>query len=207
MVNLQPFESFIEKRRKMEEKNGRVFPDDNDLAIGGIRRLKAAMLVFDIVDSSSYSIDDFIEYLSPFLHTCFHAVNSNSGIVDKYTGDGAMISFCGSGMSEKDSCKFAIETALDISEIAYLIKKNYNFPEIEVRIGIDYGPIKVERMGVRGKTQLIIVEHTATIAKRLEEIGNEVEFDKHSTIMLGHDVYYNLSEKRKGFCSRHNPSK
>ena len=205
MVNLQPLESFLEKRKRIKEENGLEFPDDTDIAIGGVRNLESAMLVFDVAKSSDYSDNDFVEYISPFLHTCFHIVNEKKGIVDKYTGDGALVSFCGKGITEDESCKYAIETALEISDLAHELTKNYNFPVINVRIGIDFGPIKVERIGVRGKTQLIVIGSPAVSAKRLEEIGKEISFNAHSTIFIGYDVRYNLSEKRKGFCSRYTP--
>lgn len=208
MVNLQPLDAFLEKRRKQGEEEGRVFPNDTDVAIAGVRKLEAAMLVFDIANSSKYSADDFVENISPFLHTSFHIINDHDGIVDKYTGDGAMVSYCGTGMTSENACEYALETALDISKLLSILVKDYNFPEINLRIGIDYGPIKVERIGVRGKTHLIIVGHTANMAKKLEEIGSEVEFDQHSTIIVGYDTYHNLSKKSKEeLCKRYYPKK
>lgn len=198
MVNYQTLESFLEKRKSVKEENKTKFPEDNEVALGGVRNLNVAILVLDIADSSKFSSDDFIKYLSPFLHMVFHIVHENGGVVDKYTGDGAMISFCGDNISPKESCEKAIISAYNIADLAYKLKKEYEFPNIKIRIGLDYGDIKVERIGVRGKTHLIIVGATATIAKRLETLGKEIEYDQNATIMIGYDVYHNFTEERKG---------
>lgn len=203
MVNYQTLESFLEKRKSVKEENRKKFPNDEEIALGGVRNLNAAILVLDIADSSKFSSKNFIKYLSPFLHMVFHIVNDNNGIVDKYTGDGAMISFCGDTTSSEEACENAIVCAYNIADLAHKLNKNYDFREINVRIGLDYGSIKVERIGVRGKTQLIIVGTTATIAKRLESIGKELDYDQNATIMLGHDIFHNFSETRKEISKQH----
>lgn len=204
MVDLQPFESFLDKRKKQGESKGLVFPENSDVAIGGVRKLNAAMLVFDIAESSKYTDQEFVDYISPFLHQAFHIVNNHNGIVDKYTGDGAMISYCDKGMSDQKACIKALETALDLTKITEILIKKYSFPKISIRIGIDFGPIKVERIGVRGKTELIIVGSSATSAKRLETLGKLIDYHHNSTICIGYDIYYNLSDKRKKFCKELN---
>src|SRR5271157_2582596 len=118
-----------------------------------------------------------------------------------------MISFCGTGMTDEQACKKALRAAVEISDLAYSLTIKYNFPTISVRIGIDFGSIKVERVGVRGKTQIIIIGSPATTAKRLETIGKSMQFVKNSTICIGYDIYYNLDEKDKKMCEKIDPSK
>jgi len=197
MVNYQVLDSFLEKRRKQGIKPGYVMPEDTDIAIGGVRELKATMLLFDIAQSTKFRDKDFIDYVSPFIHTAFHIANTENGMVNEYTGDGALVSFCGKEITEEDACGYAVTTAVEISDLAHKLQSKYSFPTINVRIGIDFGKIQVERIGVRGKTQLILAGSPATTAKRLETLGKEVDFDMNSTILFGYDVYHNLSEKRK----------
>lgn len=207
MVNYQALESFLTKRKNQGEENGLVFPENSDIAIGGVRKLNAAIMVFDIVGSSNYSDQEFIDYISPFLHMAFHIVNEQGGIVDKYTGDGAMISFCDKDMSDEEACEKSLRTALYISQLLADLNQNYGFPKIYGRIGLDFGKINVERIGVRGKTQLIIVGISATCAKRLESTGKQFEnYDQYTTICIGYDFYNNLDNSENKFFERFSPT-
>ena len=200
MVNYQALDSFLAKRENQGEAKGFVFPENSDIAIGGVRKLKAAIMVFDIADSSKYTDQEFIDYISPFLHMVFHIVNEQGGIVDKYTGDGAMISFCDKGMSDQQACEKCLKTALYISKLLIDLNQKYGFPKIYGRIGLDFGNISVERIGVRGKTQLIIVGLSATCAKRLESTGKQFEYYYHNTkICIGYDFYHNLNDSENEF--------
>jgi class 3 adenylate cyclase len=96
----------------------------------------------------------------------------------------------------------AITTALEISDLVYNLNKKYNFPGINVRLGLDFGPIIVERIGVRGKSELIIVGASAISAKKLESIGKSLDFIQNTTISLGCDFYHNLSSQYKDVCKQ-----
>ena len=195
-------EQFLEKRRKHPEESGRKVPvDTNQLATGGIRNVDAAVLVIDVVDSkqmmSQLGEEKYIEWLGLALHCFFHCVDDFDGSIDKYTGDGAMVSF--SLGSKEERCQNSLECALKISEILneilnpYYLKRNYF--EMNIRIGIDFGPIKTEKIGKKAKSQLIITGSPANTAKILEEKGKDLNnFYQNSKICFGYDILYNLSE-------------
>ena len=196
------FENFLEKRDQHPEEQGRKVPNDiNKLVIGGIKTVKAAILVFDLADSKKtleeLGKEKYLEWLGLALHCFFHCVDDFDGSIDKYTGDGAMVSF--SLGSKEERCQNSLECALKISEILnkilnpYYLKRNYY--EMNIRIGIDFGPIKTEKIGKKAKSQLIITGSPANTAKILEEKGKDLNnFYQNSKICFGYDILYNLSE-------------
>lgn len=67
--------------------------------------------------------------------------------------------------------------------------------KMNIRIGIDFGPIKTEKIGKKAKSQLIITGSPANTAKILEEKGKDLNnFYQNSKICFGYDILYNLSE-------------
>ncbi|KKN21057.1 hypothetical protein LCGC14_0929350 [marine sediment metagenome] len=66
---------------------------------------------------------------------------------------------------------------------------------MNVGIGIDYGPIRVEKIGKKALSHLILVGSSANSAKILEQKGKELDFDLYTTICFGYDVLYNLPNK------------
>jgi len=190
---------FLQKRKDHPEESGRKVPvDTNQLATGGIRVVDAPVMVFDIANSQA-SMEKlgkkrYIEWLGIALHCFFHCVDDYKGTIDKYTGDGAMVSF--SLGTREERCINAKECSVKISQILneilnpLYIKKNYKI--MNVRIGIDFGTIRIEKIGKKGKSQLIIVGGAANYAKRLEEKGKELKFDHYTTICFGYDLLYNI---------------
>ncbi|MEJ2249458.1 MAG: hypothetical protein P8Y70_06995 [Candidatus Lokiarchaeota archaeon] len=195
-------DQFLGKRKDHLEESGRKVPvDTNQLAIGGIKVVDAPVMVFDIVNSQ-VSMDQlgkkkYIEWLGMALHCFFHCVDDYDGTIDKYTGVGAMVSF--SLGSKEERCINAKECAVKISQILneilnpYFTEKNYKV--MNVRIRIDFGTIRIEKIGKKGQSQLIIVRGAANYAKRLEEKGKSIDFDQYTTICFGYDLLYNIPKK------------
>lgn len=192
---------FLQKRKDHPEESGRKVPmDTNQLATGGIRAVDAPVMVFDIANSQA-SMEKlgnkrYIEWLGTALHCFFHCVDDYKGTIDKYTGDGAMVSF--SLGTREERCINAKECAVKISQILneilnpLYIQKKYKI--MNVRIGIDFGTISIEKIGKKGKSQLIIVGGAANYAKQLEEKGKELKFDHYTTICFGYDLLYNIKK-------------
>lgn len=195
-------EHFLDKRIDHPEESGRKVPiDRNQLAIGGIRVVDAAVMIFDIVDSNEISKqlgeENFTEWLGLALHCLFHCVDDYDGTIDKYTGDGAMVSF--SLGSKEERCINAKECAVKISQILNEILnphfRQMNYNEMYLRIGIDFGPIRIEKVGKKSKSQLIVIGSPANLAKILENYGKQCDFDQYTTICFGYDILYNLPKK------------
>jgi len=193
---------FLQKRKEHPEESGRKVPvDTNQLATGGIKVVDAAVMLFDIANSkdilNEMGEQRYTEWLGLILHCLFHCVDDYDGTIDKYTGDGAMVSF--SIGSKEQRCINAKECAIKISQILNEILNPYfrdlNYEEVFLRIGIDFGPIRIEKVGKKAKSQLIIIGSPANSAKILEEYGKKCEFDQYTTIIFGYDILFNLPEK------------
>ncbi|MFW9973217.1 MAG: adenylate/guanylate cyclase domain-containing protein [Candidatus Odinarchaeota archaeon] len=193
---------FLQKRKEHPEESGRKVPiDTNQLATGGIKVVDAAVMVFDIAGSKK-ALEDlgnkkYIEWIGMALHLFFHCVDDYQGVIDKYTGDGAMVSFSKGNSNER--CSNALDCACKISEI---LKKILNplyykkqFIPMKLRIGIDFGTIRIEKVGKKGKSHLIIIGGAANYSKLLEDEGRKLKFSQNTTICFGYDVLYNLSKK------------
>jgi len=193
---------FLSSRDKHPEEPGRKVPVDTDqLPLGGVKLVDAAIMVFDIAGSKrsleKLGHQKYVKWLGIALHCFFHCVDDYKGTVDKYTGDGAMISF--SIGSKEQRCVNAKECAIKISQILYKIinpyfeKKSYEI--MNVRIGIDYGPIRIEKVGKKGRTQLVILGVSANSAKELEEWGKKLEFDQYTTVCFGYDLVKTIPKR------------
>lgn len=195
-------DQFLQKRRENPEQSGKKVPIDiTQLATGGIRVVDAPVMVFDIANSKGslekLGNERYIEWVGIGLHCFFHCVDDYKGTIDKYTGDGAMVSF--SLGSKEERCTNALDCAVKISQILneilnpYFTKSNYKV--MNIRIGIDFGTIRIEKIGKKGKSQLIIIGGAANYAKSLEARGKDLKFDHYTTICFGYDLLCNIPKK------------
>ncbi len=193
---------FLSKRKEHPEESGRKVPfERNQLATGGIKVVDSVAMVFDIADSKNVSHklgeEKFTEWIGLALHCFFHCVDDYQGMIDKYTGDGAMASF--SLGTKEERCIKAKDCAVKISQILNDVLnpfyRNNGYNDMFLRIGLDYGPIRIEKVGKKAKSHLIIVGSPANSAKQLEQCGKNLEFDQYTTICIGYDVLYNLPQK------------
>lgn len=102
--------------------------------------------------------------------------------------------------SQKERCQNSLECSLKISELLNKVLNPYfsqrNYKTMKIRMGIDYGPIKIEKIGKKAKSQLIITGSPANSAKVLEEKGKQLQkYYQDATICFGYDILYNLTKK------------
>ena len=112
-------------------------------------KLGLIIMYADLVGSTkmsmTLSIKDLVLLIRAFTHELSNVIERYHGYVLKYSGD-AVISFF--PYVDKDtkynSCKRAIECAKSIieaikKEINSILSEKYNYPELQVKIGIDEG--------------------------------------------------------------------
>ena len=137
---------------------GRVVPDDEDLALGDGRRLNMAVMFLDICGFSSRGMETIEEQdltlrvLNLFFSEMIRIAEDYGGNVEKNTGDGLMIYFNdGEGNPPEKGTKRAIGSALTMmaanTHLITPILRATTTKDIDFRISLDYGPVTIARLG------------------------------------------------------------
>lgn len=136
---------------------GRTPPASEDISIGSARKLRAAILFFDLRDFSGrtgspddQSMKQALELLDVVIPIVMQIVFDFGGYVEKNTGDGIMAIFV-SGEDDEIS-KAALDCAMVIfytlREIVNPHLRTLGILDINARIGIDLGWVLLARIGL-----------------------------------------------------------
>ena len=157
---------------------GRVMPDRDDVTIGSGRQFQLAIMFLDICGFSSrpnwWPEDQkkVVVLMNIFMAEMLSIVKDFEGTYEKNTGDGFMAYFGENERTLEASVKPAIEAALVMHYVNdQLISpwlKVQGIPPVVFRVGIDYGPVTIARVGVHGKeSSLVAIGTSANIANKL----------------------------------------
>ncbi len=191
---------------------GRVVPNQDELAIGTGRSLRAAVLFIDICRFSarpSGTISDqevLLRALNLFFTEMIRVAEEYGGTVEKNTGDGLMAYFeDNAGDPKEQGCKRAVAAALTMMFVNQIllnpILSGWAVDPIEFRVGIDYGLVTIAQLGAaRRFGGLVAIGATANIASKLLNHASSGE------IVIGNDVFLNLPHIWQTHCARHEPT-
>jgi class 3 adenylate cyclase len=157
---------------------GRVMPDRDDVTIGSGRRFQLAVLFLDICGFSlrpNWLADEqksVLTIMNIFMAEMLSITHDFEGTYEKNTGDGLMAYF-GEQETTIGACvKPAVEAAVIMHYVndqlisPWLIKQNIQ--PVKFRVGIDYGPVTIARVGIHGeKSSLVAIGTAANIANKL----------------------------------------
>lgn len=173
--------------------HGRTMPDLSDIAIGSGRRFDVAILFLDIVSFTSLPSGTFGEQervlaiLDVFMAEMMSIVSDHEGIFEKNTGDGLMAYFGTETTSAQESVRHAAEAAVMMHYITDdLINpwlKSEGYREINFRVGIDYGPVTIAKVGLPNTNSFVAIGSSANIANRL------MRLIPYGGIAIGNEVY------------------
>jgi adenylate cyclase len=184
---------------------GRVMPDKDDITIGSARRFDLAVLFLDICGFSgrpnwwAEEQKKVLTVMNMFMAEMLSIVHDYGGTYEKNTGDGLMAYF---GEGEKTASavvKPAVEAALIMHYVNdYLLTpwfQKHDIPPVSFRVGIDYGPVMIARVGIHGeKNSRVAVGTVANIAcKLMNRISN-------GGICIGNEVYKVLPHNWASTC-------
>jgi adenylate cyclase len=186
---------------------GRVMPDRDDVTIGSGRRFDLAILFLDICSFSARpnwmpeEQETILKIMNMFMAEMLSIVHDFEGVYEKNTGDGLMAYFGEKAGTPADKIKPAVEAALVMHYVndRYLTPwfENEGFAPITFRIGIDYGPVTIARVGIHGdKSSLVAVGTAANIASKLmNRIPN-------GGVCIGETIRANLPHNWAGTCRK-----
>ena len=110
----------------------------------------------------------------------FHArtckiVFRNGGTLDKFLGDGFMVTF-GTLVDDRDSARKALACAFELQDEMerWAAKRATRAePPIVVAMGVHYGPVVVGNVGAEQRLEFTVVGDTVNVASRLERLTRE----------------------------------
>ena len=179
--------------------DGRVMPDREDITIGSGKRFDLAVLFLDLCGFSAranWTAEDqkgVLALMNIFMAEMLSIVKDFGGIYEKNTGDGLMAYFGEDGATVADRIKPAVEASVVMHYVNDRLitpwLQSQNIQPLNFRVGIDYGPVTIARVGIRGEaSSRVAIGTAANIAcKLMNRIPN-------GGICIGHSVYLNLPQ-------------
>jgi len=111
------------------------------------------------------------EYLTPMTRV----IHTNRGTIDKYMGD-AIMSFWGAPLHYPDHAKYAVQTALKMTETLAELNKTFKakgWPELRIGVGITSGVMSVGDMGSEFRRAYTVMGDAVNLSSRLEGLTKE----------------------------------
>jgi class 3 adenylate cyclase/tetratricopeptide (TPR) repeat protein len=143
-------------------------------AIEGERR-QVTVLFADIAGFTSFAEKRDPEEVHQIVDRCFEAITAEvhrfEGTINQYTGDGVMALF-GAPIAHEDSARRAVHAALGIQRAMHDLSRDieaHQGPPIQMRIGLNTGPVVVGRIGDDLRMDYTAVGDTTNIAARLQQ--------------------------------------
>lgn len=147
--------------------------DPGKLALGGEEREMTAYFS-DIAAFSSFSENmtptELVEVLNDYLTEMCNIIISTEGTVDKFEGD-AIIAFWGAPAVQEAHAKLACFASIDMNQALVPLRVRWaeaGRPAINVRMGLNTGPMVVGNMGSAQRMNYTIMGDTVNLASRLE---------------------------------------
>jgi adenylate cyclase len=141
--------------------------------------------------------NQYLRFVSIFLTEMTQLIDNRNGFVDRYVGDQVTALF-GIGRSSSQGAEDCIYCALDMKTIIqYSINpflKSIELPIFSCSFGMDLGDIWIAKVGIRGINQLTLIGYAVNIVAELVDIAPTGQ------IMLGHNLYKNLSDSNRNYC-------
>jgi adenylate cyclase len=133
------------------------------------------------------------EILNQIFDCLYRAVNENGGTIDKFLGDGALVTWGavpGSVVDANSAVRAATKFIENVRELSQqLVLKGLR--EIGLGIGIDQGVVVAGNMGTHNRLEYTVIGNTVNRASRLEQITKVMK----TPIVISQDVYNALEDK------------
>ncbi len=122
-------------------------------------------------------------------------VTKHSGVIDKFLGDGALITW-GSLTQSADTPERAVSAAVEILATLPKINEdlvNSGIPELKIGMGIHYGPAIVGNIGSEDRLEHTCIGATVNLASRLENLTKEHD----CSLIISNELWQKLPNKQQ----------
>ena len=142
------------------------------------REVEAAVMFTDVVGYTAMADTlpayDVVHLLNRYFARVDSVVQSNSGRVDNYMGDGVLALF---GVeNEPDPALSAVKSGLGVLDVArditQYVERIYGHT-FDVRVGIDLGEVVFGMMGAESSARETVIGDVVNVASRLEKANKE----------------------------------
>ncbi len=149
---------------------------ERDQPLGEIRAQNVTILFADIVGftrmAENETPDTVITLLRAFHRLIEEAVFEHGGTLDKYLGDGVMVTFGTpqAGPFDAGNALRCTETLLHRMNTWNQQRQNDGLSEIKLSLGLHYGPVILGDIGSERRLEFATLGDTVNVASRLEEL-------------------------------------
>ena len=157
------------------------------------KRFRAAILYVDLVGSTQLGLDlppsNLISIVGSFVQEMGNVVVAHRGMVLKFMGDATLGYFVNTTGRAQWAVEHAVSCAKSMIEVTQrsinAVLSQYDYSDLHIRIGIDYGLNLVVRYGKRrgGGEHLDIMGRPMNMAAKIQSMA------KPNQILIGGDVY------------------
>jgi predicted ATPase/class 3 adenylate cyclase len=154
------------------------------------QRRNVTLLFTDLAGYTAMSVkmdtEEVYHIIQEYSRLLADSVYKYDGTIDKFTGDGLMAIF-GAPIAQENNAEMAIRAALDMQEgldKANIEIRNRHGIELQMRVGLNYGPVIVGSVGSETRMEYTAIGNTVNMASRLEQAT------KPMTILASESVYH-----------------
>jgi adenylate cyclase len=183
------FGFFFESRRKKQLGNifGQYIPSelveemsktDEDFTLKGENR-EMSVFFSDVrgftTISEGLEPQELCDLINDILTPVTHAIHHHKGTIDKYIGD-AIMAFWGAPLHMEQHATEAVRAGLAVIQTLPVINERFklkNWPEIDLGIGINTGPMVVGNMGSQFRIAYTVMGDTVNLGSRLEGLTKQ----------------------------------
>ncbi|MDD5755270.1 MAG: adenylate/guanylate cyclase domain-containing protein, partial [Methylococcales bacterium] len=183
------FGFFFESRRKKQLGNifGQYIPSelveemsktDEEFTLKGENR-EMSVFFSDVrgftTISEGLEPQELCDLINDILTPVTHAIHNHKGTIDKYIGD-AIMAFWGAPLHMEQHATEAVKAGLAVIQTLPVINERFklkNWPEIDLGIGINTGPMVVGNMGSQFRIAYTVMGDTVNLGSRLEGLTKQ----------------------------------
>jgi len=153
------------------------------------RTIEATIMFVDLRGFTRMSEDmtpvDSMHFLRRYHRLVENAAGRHNGTVDKYLGDGALVTFgtpMGDASAPLDAVAGARALADDIAEWSRELEKE-GAPPLAIGVGLHHGPVMLGVAGGERHAEVTVLGDTVNVASRLEVLTKE-----HGAVIIASDA-------------------